>query len=358
MYSGHQPYAKYFLDVEISRNPGFVAFLEQRERMPESRKLPIQSFINRPTARLARYPLLLEAIVKASKDHYPDDTVKINAAIVIIKEFLQKINQETGKADNRIRLTQLNDGLVGKQADVQALDLLNPARHLIREGNLKKKQEAEQFDFTVFLFDHMLLITKKKKIGEMVEYRIYKRPIPLEMLAFAMTEDPFLKPAARKTSNAKPPNSPLLSPNNSTSSSSAPMTPKYQQPDLKQQSYPLTITHLGRGNVTHVLYAQNQAERKQWKDKIEQQRELLTESRKIFDKVMLTDTTFPKTNRVNCTAVYDKHRIVYGTDDGVYVAGQGAMIQRVLEMEKVLKIEILEEFNLILVLAGTLYVVD
>src|SRR5262245_36605626 len=85
--------------------------------MPETRKLEFQSFIARPTTRLGRYPLLLEAILKVTDEKNPDKE-SIPIAIRKIKDLLARINVETGKADNRLRLTQLNDSLVGKPTDL------------------------------------------------------------------------------------------------------------------------------------------------------------------------------------------------------------------------------------------------
>ncbi|RKP33383.1 Dbl homology domain-containing protein, partial [Dimargaris cristalligena] len=71
-YGAHQVLARHFLDLERNRNKRFDKFLEDQERHPEARKLSIHSFLNRPTSRLGRYPLLLEGILKASPENHPD----------------------------------------------------------------------------------------------------------------------------------------------------------------------------------------------------------------------------------------------------------------------------------------------
>jgi hypothetical protein len=62
---------------------------------------------------LGRYPLLLEAVLKYTKDDNPDKTA-IPQVINIIKDFLQKVNLESGKCENAFNLRQINKGLTWK----------------------------------------------------------------------------------------------------------------------------------------------------------------------------------------------------------------------------------------------------
>ena len=67
--------------------------------------------MTKPTTRLARYPLLLEAVLKHTPDDNPDKTT-LPKAIEIVREFLKAVNTETGKAENRFNLLQLDQQLV------------------------------------------------------------------------------------------------------------------------------------------------------------------------------------------------------------------------------------------------------
>ena len=51
--------------------------------MPESRKLELNAFLTRPTTRLARYPLLLETVLK----HTPDDSSDKTMIPKVIHDF-------------------------------------------------------------------------------------------------------------------------------------------------------------------------------------------------------------------------------------------------------------------------------
>ena len=79
--------------------------------MPESRKLELNGYLTKPTTRLARYPLLLDVVLKYTSDDNPDkqDLPKV---IALLREFLQKVNIESGKSENKYNLLQLDQQLV------------------------------------------------------------------------------------------------------------------------------------------------------------------------------------------------------------------------------------------------------
>jgi hypothetical protein len=81
------------------------------ERLPESRKLELNGYLTKPTTRLARYPLLLEAVLKHTPDDSPDKEM-LPKVVGLVREFLVKVNTETGKAENRFNLLQLDQQLV------------------------------------------------------------------------------------------------------------------------------------------------------------------------------------------------------------------------------------------------------
>ena len=81
------------------------------ERRPESRKLELNGYLTKPTTRLARYPLLLEAVLKHTPDDNPDKAT-LPKVVEIVREFLTAVNRETGRAENRFNLLQLDQQLV------------------------------------------------------------------------------------------------------------------------------------------------------------------------------------------------------------------------------------------------------
>jgi hypothetical protein len=115
-YGAHQLYGKFEFEKEKAANPAFAAFVETTERLPESRKLELNGYLTKPTTRLARYPLLLEAILKHTPDDNPDKQV-LPQVIALVREFLCKVNTESGKTENRFNLLQLDQQLVWRPGE-------------------------------------------------------------------------------------------------------------------------------------------------------------------------------------------------------------------------------------------------
>ncbi len=134
------------------------------ERKEGCRKLPLKSFLSRPVSRLGRYPMLIQSLLKyTAQDHA--DTKTFTQVHHRIKQTLETLNYQAGKADNALRLNLLSETLVLKDTEEEyrsVLNLLRPERVFLREGVLKKRGSVENQDVDLILLDHYLLITKKK----------------------------------------------------------------------------------------------------------------------------------------------------------------------------------------------------
>ncbi|KAG8779457.1 RHO1 GDP-GTP exchange protein 2 [Ceratobasidium sp. 428] len=124
LYGKHQLYGKYEFEKEKASNPAFSSFVETVERLPASRKLELNGYLTKPTTRLARYPLLLEVVLKHTPEDNPDQ-VAIPKAVKIVRELLGKVNEERRKAENRFDLSRLDERLVfrpGEEMDLKLKD--------------------------------------------------------------------------------------------------------------------------------------------------------------------------------------------------------------------------------------------
>lgn len=72
--------------------------------------------MTKPTTRLARYPLLLEVVLKYTPEDSTDKT-DIPRVVKMIREYLARVNVETGKSENRFNLAQLDQQLVFRQGE-------------------------------------------------------------------------------------------------------------------------------------------------------------------------------------------------------------------------------------------------
>ena len=84
---------------------------------------------------------------------------------------------------------------------------------------------------------------------------------------------------------------------------------------------------------------------------------VMRERSMYFDEVVLSDGFFAGQNKVNCAAPFSYGRkVVYGTDDGVYISDLrevGREPVKVLTLLEVSQVDVLEEYQLLIVLSGT-----
>lgn len=141
--------------------------------------MELNGYLTKPTTRLARYPLLLEAVLKHTPEDNPD-RVLIPKVVSMVREFLAEVNLQTGRAENRFNLLQLDQQLVFRPGEQVDLRLREEGRELVYKGALNRKGgggavggSGESGELMVFLFDHALLMVKQKSKGE--QFKVYRR---------------------------------------------------------------------------------------------------------------------------------------------------------------------------------------
>ncbi|KAK4057754.1 RHO1 GDP-GTP exchange protein 2 [Microbotryomycetes sp. JL221] len=344
-YGAHQLYGKYEFEKEKGSNPAFARFVEETERLPESRKLELNGYLTKPTTRLARYPLLLEACLKHTPDDSPDKHI-LPKVIALVREFLNKVNVESGKSENRFNLAQLDQQLVFKNGEAVDLRLRDDDREMIYKGPLKKRggTQSESAELQVFLFDHAVLMVKQKSKNE--QYKVYRKPIPLELLVVAPIDD-----AAQARAGTVRPKS--LAGRGAVIKYAANPPPGVDK--NSKQGFAMTFIHLGRRGYQITLWAASWSGRKKWLDKIEHRQNELRERSLIFETLPLSAGYFVGTNRVTCAAPFDNgNRMVYGTDNGVYLddlRDQNKVPVKVISVPTVTQLDVLEEQGILIVLA-------
>ncbi|KAF8159549.1 CNH domain-containing protein [Crassisporium funariophilum] len=343
-YGAHQLYGKYEFEKEKNSNPAFAAFVETTERLPESRKLELNAYLTKPTTRLARYPLLLAAVLKQTPDDSPDKQT-LPQVIVLVREFLAKVNTESGKTENRFNLLQLDQQLVFKPGEEADLRLSDEGREMVYKGVLNKRDGEIQ----VYLFDHALLFTKLVKTKQHEQFKVYRRPIPLELLFITHHAEE----ANGNSRVQKKPQALVRRPSKER------MTPNVVaavtiRSDPKGQHW-INFVHLGRKYYNLMLWATTPMSQKKWLEAIIKQQQAMRDRSMIFDTFTLSEGFFSGPNKVNCAAPYSGgRRVVYGTDDGVYLSDLREPHQepvKVLALLDVLQVDVLEDYQLLIVLS-------
>jgi hypothetical protein len=114
----------------------------------------------------------LKSVFERTPENHPDQTL-IPKAMEDFKSVLENINIEVGKAENAVKLTRLQKQLQGSAGDMQLLMLRDEGRLVIREGKLTMKRGGLETEISVFLFDHVFVMTTKKDSA----YKIMRKVI-------------------------------------------------------------------------------------------------------------------------------------------------------------------------------------
>lgn len=127
----------------------------------------------------------------------------------------------------------------------------------------------------------------------------------------------------------------------------------------KKEGFPISFRHLGRkGGYEITLYASTVGSRRKWLEHIDEQQQKLRARGDFYNKTILSAGFFNAVNRVNCCAPFDGGRkLIFGTDSGIYVSDRkskepGAKPRRVLDVQNVTQVDVLEEYQLLLVLSA------
>lgn len=335
LYGAKQLEAKYEFENERSVNPHFSRFVDEIERRKESRKLELNGYLTKPTTRLARYPLLLENILKYTEDGSPDKE-DIPKVLISIRDLLTRVNAESGKAENRFNLRRLHDQLKFRPNERVDLKLTDEGRELVFKSSFKKSP-TENSEITAYLFDHAVLLVRVKQVGKAEEVKAYRRPIPLELLSIKEMEEVIPQGGVRRSTSSLIPNI------------------RAETGNKKSNEWPITFKHMGKMGYELTLYASTQTGRQKWLEYIDAAQQKLRARVDFLNTTLISHGFFTGTNKVNCVAPYDGGRkLIYGTDAGIYVSDRksGGQPRKILEAANVTQIDALEEYQLLLVLSN------
>ncbi|KAI8062119.1 CNH domain-containing protein [Gongronella butleri] len=324
------PMSEHLLMVENRNNPEFARWFEEVNKNPRLRRLGFRAFLVTPALRMGRFQLLLEAVLKKTdKDHH--DYTFLTRCIDMTGQVASKVNALKDATDQRVEILRINDALDFKQGESYNLRLTDPHRKLYHSGELKR--QSDRSDIFAYVFDHMLIMTKVRKTNNGEEYRVWKRPIPMQML---------IVPA-----NAALPPVPISG---------------------GASAYPLQLNQLSQGGHQHLFFCNTAQERQQWIKAIEDAKSALKRRQGSESDALeihtLDDSSFRVfggattggQGRINCSVpfvtVENEYRIAIGTDTGVYFKSlKTNQVRRVINCENVRQLDVLDSHNILLVLA-------
>ncbi|KAI8150181.1 hypothetical protein BJV82DRAFT_707923 [Fennellomyces sp. T-0311] len=372
-YGPHVILAEYAVKKESSDNILFHNFIRDTEKKAECRKLPFRHFLILPVTRLQRYPLLIGAIQKKTPDDHPDKAY-LSSCTDILREVATCMDEGTEETKMALRIRQVNDMIrykPGEEESYNQLQLMDPERRLLHEGPLTRRSNmgVETIELHVFLFDHLLLMTKPRKAGGEIEYHISKKPIPLMLLQVQEATEGFAVGMRSMTSTTAP-----TSPHQQTITSPTGFGVGVGVVGGGGGNVSMTLNHLGRHGGDYLLYAENANVRLQWKEKVVEAKAALEQAHpehQVFEIRSLSDAHFASPGshhaalnhgKVTCSIPFEGangiRMIAIGTNLGVYmgVEGDTSSTRQVLSLSDVQQIAVLENNHILVVLADkTLY---
>ncbi|KAI9319719.1 hypothetical protein BX666DRAFT_1853445 [Dichotomocladium elegans] len=331
-YSASRYKAKFVFEQERMKNSAFAEFVMVTMRHPSSQRLPLFGYLQQPTTRLGRYNLLLNGILKETPDNHPDREI-IPKIIKMIEIILTQMNIKTGEAKNRYDLERIQANLQFKNPlDHVDLDLGNKDRRIIKEDKLyKSPNNLSSTEFQVILLDNYLLVARVK-LEKGLQQFVIQRPVGLG------TQMP-LRPVMEYPYPSDNNNNTLIGPIGT-----------------KNQTFPITFQHLGRhGSGSFTLYAASKPAQKPLLEKIKALQDYRNNSRVALKMITaVKEHEIFVTNKSNHMVTFNNGRqYVLATNDGVYVGHmeRSSPPRRVLALERVTQVEVLEGAQKLLVLA-------
>ncbi|KAF9204689.1 RHO1 GDP-GTP exchange protein 2 [Haplosporangium sp. Z 27] len=373
-------YLKYIPRISISefiskkeeaRNPKYAQFLSECSRHPESRRLGLRHFVVQPYQRLPRYPLLLNEVVKNTSEDVGDRQT-VQEVIKVCSELGKKIEEAMLEGAQQVRLLSIQDKIIWKSKETQQdLKLGERSRRLLFECVARRKAtfDMQSTEFRLFVFDHMLLITKEKrdKQGdkEGYVYSVYKNPIPLELANVYPDDGKSASLSARDYLGGRPrskSSAPSVSESinfDSTGSSSS-----------REFTATVTIYHRGRRGG-EFMFNMTLNDRDALIHQIDiaktARQEAVSSNLFQFTTIAEMGPQQPSPSAVNsldgknvsCSALYinvldGKKRIVLGTDSGVFVGVEDdpSSFRLAIKDLNATDMSILEDYHLLLILSG------
>ncbi|XP_067830900.1 uncharacterized protein plekhg2 [Heptranchias perlo] len=138
---------------ECMKNETLAKFFRERQ-MTLSHSLPLETYLLKPVQRILKYHLLLQELAKHF-DKNAEGYEMVKEAIITMTAVAWYINDMKRKQEQAVRLQEIQNSLLNwKGPDLIAFG------ELVLEGTFRVQRAKKER--TLFLFDKMLLITKKR----------------------------------------------------------------------------------------------------------------------------------------------------------------------------------------------------
>lgn len=166
-YVRNQIYQEKTYTSLLKNNAQFAAVITRLQESPQCQRLPFMSFLLLPFQRITRLKMLIENILKRTKEKTKEEETA-SKALASVSKIIDECNTEVGKMKQTEELIRISKTLEFEK--LKAVPIISPTRNLEKKGELQEMSRgATLFNmrakFTpvyLFLFNDLLLITVKK----------------------------------------------------------------------------------------------------------------------------------------------------------------------------------------------------
>ncbi|KAI3636830.1 hypothetical protein MIR68_005097 [Amoeboaphelidium protococcarum] len=182
-------------------NPPFDSFCNRIQRLPKSRKLSLNSFLLRPTTRLARYPLLLSSILRRCGDKDEEEVEQLQNSVARLKQVLTQMDTSFALAEQKMKLKRLSEAMKESASFSDYSDILqlqSGDRVILKDGCMSLRQGGSYSEVSLLLVDNALLVYRVVD----GQYVICYRPAPIYLLSVISEEKALEAAEFRSRSNS------------------------------------------------------------------------------------------------------------------------------------------------------------
>ncbi|XP_011604978.2 rho guanine nucleotide exchange factor 15 [Takifugu rubripes] len=166
-YVRNQIYQEKTYTTLMKNNAQFAAVIARLQESPQCHRLPFMSFLLLPFQRITRIKMLVENILKRTKEGTKEEQTA-SKALASVSKIIDECNTQVGKMRQMEELIYIHQSLEFDK--LRAIPIISQTRYLEKKGELQEMAKgATIFNMRVkfnpvylFLFNDLLIITAKK----------------------------------------------------------------------------------------------------------------------------------------------------------------------------------------------------
>lgn len=170
-YVRNQIYQEKTFTLLMKNNGQFAAVITRLQESPQCQRLPFMSFLLLPFQRITRIKMLIENILKRTKERTKEEQTA-SKALASVSKIIEECNTQVGKMRQMEELIHVSKTLEFDR--LKAIPIISQTRYLEKKGELQEMSKggtlfnmrAKFTPIYLFLFNDLLIIAAKKGSAE------------------------------------------------------------------------------------------------------------------------------------------------------------------------------------------------